>query len=255
MTEFITRRRALEAIGGFGVAALLAGCASTSDSSESSVSSNPIGTNAGDCDPIPAETGGPFPGDGTNGPNARTLGGAVREDIRSSVGGANGSVDGVECRLELHVVDASTCAPQPGAAVYAWHCDAVGRYSMYGNGVTDENWLRGIAVADDDGVARFTTVFPGCYPGRWPHVHFEVFSDVESATGTANPVATSQLAFPQAACEDVYRDVRYGDSASSLGRLSLETDGVFGDDGGVHQLATLSGSPADEYVASLQIAI
>ncbi len=271
MTKFITRRRALGTLGGVGVAAFLAACGSDTKTSSttlgdtadptggsgttSGTDSESTGSSSSSCDTIPSETGGPFPGDGTNGPNARTLEGAVREDIRSSVGGPSGSVDGVECRLELTVVDAATCAPRAGAAVYAWHCDAIGRYSMYADGVTDENWLRGIGVADDSGVVRFTTVFPGCYPGRWPHVHFEVFDDVAAATGSANPIATSQLAFPQAACESVYSDDRYGDSASSLGQLSLESDGVFADDGAAQQLATMTGSVADGYGAALRIPV
>jgi protocatechuate 3,4-dioxygenase beta subunit len=247
---------------------LLAACGSDTKTSTSSVDtsdpagsetttgdSEPTGSSSSSCEAIPEETGGPFPGDGTNGPNARALDGAVREDIRSSVGGASGSVEGVDCRLELTVVDATTCSPLAGAAVYAWHCDAIGRYSMYDDGVTDENWLRGVGVADDSGVVRFTTVFPGCYPGRWPHVHFEVFDDVTAATGTASPIVTSQLAFPQSECELVYADDRYGDSASSLRQLSLDSDGVFADDGAAHQVATMWGSAAAGYVAALRIPI
>lgn len=47
---------------------------------------SPLGALA--CSLIPAETAGPYPGDGTNGPNVLTQSGIVRSDIRSSFGSA-----------------------------------------------------------------------------------------------------------------------------------------------------------------------
>ncbi|MEO5940892.1 MAG: 3,4-dioxygenase subunit beta, partial [Candidatus Limnocylindrales bacterium] len=41
---------------------------------------------AADCAVIPAETAGPYPGDGSNGPNMLTQAGIVRADITSSFG-------------------------------------------------------------------------------------------------------------------------------------------------------------------------
>ena len=58
---------------------------------------------------MPDETGGPYPGDGSNGPN---------------------------------VLDDS----MEGAAVYLWHCNRDGQYSLYPQGVSDENYLRGQIV-------------------------------------------------------------------------------------------------------------
>ena len=87
-------------------------------------------------------------------------------------------------------------APFAGVAVYAWHCDAQGRYSMYSEGTEDESWLRGVQVADADGAVTFTSIMPGCYAGRWPHIHFEVYPDIDAITDAANAIATSQLAFP-----------------------------------------------------------
>jgi protocatechuate 3,4-dioxygenase beta subunit len=127
----------------------------------------------GSCPPIPRETAGPFPGDGTNGPNALALSGIVRRDIRSSLAGATGVAGGVELSVRLRMTD-TACAALPGLAVYIWHCDREGRYSMYSPGAENENYLRGVQEADNDGVASFTTVFPACYPGRWPHIHFEI---------------------------------------------------------------------------------
>ena len=63
-------------------------------------------------------------------------------------------------------------APFVGVAVYAWHCDRAGRYSLYSEGVEDENYLRGVQESDADGKLAFDTIFPAAYSGRWPHIHF-----------------------------------------------------------------------------------
>jgi protocatechuate 3,4-dioxygenase beta subunit len=231
-----------------------AGDAGTSSATSGSTTGATTGSTVGDdgtCTAIPEETAGPYPGDGSNGPNVLDLDDVVRADLRTSFGGLEGSVDGVECTIALTVLDAATCAPIEGAAVYAWHCDAEGRYSLYSDGVTDQNWLRGVQVSDADGVVRFTTIVAGCYPGRWPHVHFEIYDDLASATSSGTPRATSQLAFPQATCEAVYADSRYPGSDSNLAQLSLAGDNVFGDDGGIHQIATITGSVSEGIVAML----
>lgn len=87
--------------------------------------------------------------------------GIVRSDIRSSFGSASGVADGVPTTVTLVISDsASNCAPLAGAAVYLWHCDIDGRYSMYSQGVTDQNYLRGVQETADDGSVTFTTIFP-----------------------------------------------------------------------------------------------
>ena len=143
-----------------------------------------------------------------------------------------------------------------GVAVYAWHADAQGRYSMYSQGVEDENYLRGVQPTDASGTASFTTVFPGCYDGRWPHIHFEVYRSTAEATSDGQIVRTSQIALPQATCEQVYEDsANYPTSADNLSRTSLTRDMVFGDDGGIHQLATVTGDATSGYVANLTIGV
>ena len=110
---------------------------------------------------IPEETAGPYPGDGSNGPDVLETDGVVRSDIRSSFGAMSGTADGVPITLELTVRDlARDGAPFAGAAVYAWHCDREGRYSLYTAGATDQNYLRGVQIADAAGLVRFTSVFP-----------------------------------------------------------------------------------------------
>ena len=116
---------------------------------------------------IPDETAGPFPGDGSNGPDVLEESGIIRSDIRASIGDFTGTAEGVPMTLELAVSDlADEGSAFAGAAVYVWHCDREGRYSMYSEGAEDQNYLRGAQVADAEGVVRFTSIFPACYPGR-----------------------------------------------------------------------------------------
>lgn len=259
--HLLGRRRALVLLGGAGLAGIVAACSgddggtatpSSSNTAGGSSSSTPTGSDAGAGTEIPDETAGPFPADGTNGPDVLNLDGIVRSDITSSIGDLSGTADGVTLTIELTIVEADTGAALPGAAVYLWHCDAPGRYSIYE--VEDQNYLRGVQEADGDGKVAFTTIVPGCYPGRWPHAHFEVFDELASATSGRSAEKTSQLALPQAECEAAYADDRYGSSASNLARLSLDTDGIF-QDGYDDQVVTIAGSPDDGYIATLLVRV
>jgi protocatechuate 3,4-dioxygenase beta subunit len=126
---------------------------------------------------------------------------------------------------------------------------------MYSPGIQDENYLRGIAKTDSHGSAWFRTIFPGCYSGRWPHIHFEVYSSVAKAVSNGPIVKTSQIALPKSVCEKVYATSGYAASRSNLARTSLSTDNVFGDDKAIHQLATVTGSVRNGYVANLTIGV
>jgi len=204
---------------------------------------------------IPDETAGPYPGDGSNGPDILEQSGIVRSDLRSSLdGGATAA--GVPMTLNLTIFDsANGDVPFAGAAVYVWHCDDQGRYSMYSSGIENESYLRGVQVVGDDGVVSFTSIFPGCYDGRWPHIHFEVYPNVDAITDASNAIATSQVALPQAACDMVYADAAYPSSASNLSRVSLESDNVFGDDGGALELATATGDNSTGWTVALGVRV
>jgi len=179
----------------------------------------------------------------------------VRKDIRTSFGDSSGTAEGVPLEFSLVVTDLDGRA-FPGAAVYAWHCDRDGNYSLYSTGVTDQNYLRGIQETDASGTATFTSIFPACYSGRWPHIHFEVYSSPADATSGDGPIVkTSQIALPQDVADAVYATDGYSKSVSNLSQVSLATDNVFGDDSAVTELATVTGSVADGYVAKLTIAV
>jgi hypothetical protein len=126
---------------------------------------------------------------------------------------------------------------------------------MYSSGVEDETYLRGVQVADASGVVSFASIVPACYSGRWPHIHFEVYPGVDSIADASNAIATSQVALQVEACTAVYALDAYAGSAANLARVGLDTDSVFGDDGGALQLATMSGSPASGYSAALTASV
>jgi protocatechuate 3,4-dioxygenase beta subunit len=253
----LNRRRVLTLFGGAGLATLV-GCgtsetpaASTPTTSSAATSSSAAAATA--CvDPIPEETAGPYPGDGSNGPNVLTESGIVRGDVRSSFGTSSGTAQGVPLTITLTLQ--KDCAPYSGAAVYLWHCDRDGNYSMYSKGVTDQNYLRGVQQTDPSGKVAFTSIFPAAYSGRWPHVHFEVYPDLNEATSAGNPVTTTQLAFPQDVCETVYATDGYSASVRNLAATSLDRDMVFRD-GHDTQLATVTGSVSAGYTASLVVAV
>ena len=222
------------------------------------------GTNTGagttSCTVIPEETGGPYPGDGTNSNssgvvNVLNMSGIVRQDIRSSFAGATGTAAGVPLTIKLHILNANdNCGVASNFAVYLWHCDREGRYSLYSSGVTNQNYLRGVQEADANGDATFTTIFPGCYDGRMPHVHFEVYRTLAASVSASNRIKTSQFTFPMATLNEAYATSGYSTSVSNLARISYATDNIFSD-GYSLQLASMTGNATDGYVATLTLAV
>ena len=252
------RRRALTLLGGAGALAALAACGTGtgSTSSRASASSGSISSDTtGTLTEVDDETAGPYPGDGSNGVNVLDDSGIVRSDIRSSFGSSTTTAEGVPLTIKLTVRDTSTGAAKTGAAVYLWHCDRDGQYSLYSRAVTEENYLRGVQETDASGTATFTSIYPACYDGRWPHIHFEVYSSVADATSSGPIVKTSQIALPKETCDVVYATDGYSASVRNLSRVSLPTDGVFGNDGGIHQIATMSGDVSSGYTSALTIGV
>jgi protocatechuate 3,4-dioxygenase beta subunit len=233
---------------------------STTAASTTAATSTTATTATSACAVIPEETGGPYPADGTNSAagkvaNALILSGIVRSDIRASVAGATGVAQGVPLTIRLKIVNAgASCASVAGATVYLWHCDRDGNYSMYASGITGENYLRGVQEADADGNVAFTTIFPGCYAGRMPHVHFEVYPSLAKSTVAANRIKTSQFTFPAATNTEAYTATGYTSSVRNLAGISLATDNVFSD-GATLQTAAMTGTAATGFVATLQVGV
>jgi protocatechuate 3,4-dioxygenase beta subunit len=269
----VQRRRVLQMLGGAGLLAL-AGCASSGNGGDTAVTTgDATATGAGDATTaatsaggastaaaasavgvIPEETSGPFPADGSNGVDVLGESGVVRSDIRSSFGSLSGVAEGVPTTISFTVVDAAAGTPLAGAAVYAWHCDREGRYSLYSAGVTDQNYLRGVQETDANGVATFTSIYPACYSGRWPHVHFEVYPSVDEATATGTKLATSQIALPEEVSTQVYATPGYEASVSNVQQVSLETDNVFSD-GSELETPTVTGSVDEGFAVALTVGV
>lgn len=264
----INRRRALGIFGGLALTSLLAACGATTEDAAATPSGSgsatppatpsPSATTSAEASAplaeVPDETGGPYPGDGSNGVNILDDSGIVRTDIRSSFGASSAVAGGIPLTIALTVRDAATGAALAGRGVYLWHCDREGRYSLYSAGAENENYLRGVQETDANGTVTFTSIYPACYSGRWPHIHFEVYQDVATAVASGPIVKTSQIALPAETSAEVYATSGYEQSVRNLSQTSLQTDTVFRDDGGIHQIATMTGS-TNGYTAALAIGV
>jgi protocatechuate 3,4-dioxygenase beta subunit len=204
---------------------------------------------------IPEETSGPYPGDGSNGANVLTESGMVRSDITSSFGSSTTKATGLPLSITMTINDfANNKKPLSGGAVYLWHCDQAGQYSLYSQAAVNENYLRGVQQTDASGKVTFTSIFPACYSGRWPHIHFEVYPSLAKATSSANKIATSQLALTEEACKAVYATAGYEQSLQNLGKVSLATDNVFSD-GYDLEIPTITGDPTKGYSLDFTCAV
>jgi protocatechuate 3,4-dioxygenase beta subunit len=252
VATLVSRRQALRT---FGLGAAVLGLAACGGNATSSTPSSTAAATSASGE-IPDETAGPFPGDGSNGADVLEQSGVIRSDVRSSFGTSSGTAEGVPMTLELTVKDlANGGAPFAGVAVYVWHCDREGRYSMYSEGAQDQNYLRGVQIADAAGTVRFTSIFPACYDGRWPHVHFEVYPDQASITDASKAIATSQVALPESTSRQVYAQTGYEQSVSNLSRVSLSSDNVFRDDSAAKQLGTVTGDVTNGLTVALAVGV
>lgn len=254
-----------------GSALLIAGCngddssssstSSTTGSSDSSSgsgssSSGSTGSTSSSCTAAASETNGPYPSDGSNTINGQvsnvlTESGVVRSDIRSSFGSSTTVAPGVPLMLTLTLLNSNNlCAPLAGYAIYMWHCTRDGLYSLYSSGVQ---------VADANGQVTFTTIFPGCYSGRHPHIHFEIYPSLSMATLYTNRVLTSQMALARDVCSTVYSGATgYSASVSNLAGVTITSDNVFGDNTTAQMAAmtpTLSGDITNGYTGTLSIGV
>ncbi len=186
------------------------------------------------CALIPSETAGPFPLDLTT--NSFFL----RQDIREDKTGA-------QLNLKMKIIGQSNCEPMPNVRVNIWHCDKDGNYSGYGteSGLT---YCRGYQMTDANGEAEFVTVFPGWYPGRVWHIHFQVYVSEMYA-------AISQLTADHDAVNEVYAAFPslYPKGADPK---TPATDGIFND--GNYNLQTATLTPNAEtggYDAYLEVTV
>jgi protocatechuate 3,4-dioxygenase beta subunit len=270
------RRQALLWLAAGGAAAALAACGDGSDGTSGSSTSSSSSTSAtaatstvssdsGSCVADPQETNGPYPSDGSNTVNGAvsdilTTSGIVRSNIRSSFGTSTTTAAGVPLVLTLNLVNVgSSCSALSDYAIYIWHCNCEGEYSLYATDIQNENYLRGVQVTDGNGQVTFETIFPACYSGRYPHIHFEIYRSLSVATAYTNAILTAQMAMPSAICSAVYEGSSlYGSSVAEFANVATSTDLVFASSTAAElaaQTPSLTGSVADGFTGTITIGV
>ena len=212
------------------------------------------------------------------------------EHLRSAI--AEGKT-GVPLTVRLRMLDVTSCRPIKGAAIDIWQCDALGTYSGYAsetgrpggdppprshgqppdfppgapsvNGnvgpppATPTNaltYLRGTQITDRDGLVRFTTIFPGFYPGRVNHIHLKAHAGIATpAHGDTRIVHTGQIFFPESLASEISKREPY--VQQRIERTALQDDHVFADQHGATAIANVRRSTDDRLslIASLTLSI
>jgi protocatechuate 3,4-dioxygenase beta subunit len=249
--RYLSRREMLGLMGSTAAAITLAGCGGSeqsgsgeSTSSSTAETTNGAGTETASttCVVRPEQTEGPYYVDT----------GLARSDIREER-------EGVPLDLTFNVSrvdegDVSACGPLAGAMVDVWHCDALGEYSgVEDNAAGDfdtrgETFLRGYQLTDENGTARFTTIYPGWYQGRAVHIHFTIRDSPESQQGYE---FTSQLYFDDALTDEVHSQGPYAQKGER--DLRNSQDGIFR--GGGDELLLALTPNGEGYAATFDIAL
>jgi len=144
-----------------------------------------------------------------------------RSDIRTDP--VTGAVStGIPLALTFNVsrVANSACTPLTGAYLDVWHCDATGTYSDVSG--SSRKFLRGYQITDANGVAAFTTIYPGWYSGRAVHIHFKLRL---FAGSTKTYEFTSQFFFEDTLTDSVYTQSPYSSRGSRNTRNT--DDGIY----------------------------
>ncbi|UBM59222.1 intradiol ring-cleavage dioxygenase [Marinilongibacter aquaticus] len=221
---------------------LLSACQNNNEvdpATDTSTSGSTNGSSSSDCTVTNAETEGPFP--------IKDPASLVKADIV-------GDRSGVQLTINLSIKNKNSgCEPLANVLVDIWHCDAEGEYSEYGGGGgqsanhTTEHWLRGRQTTDENGMVAFSSIFPGWYSGRAPHIHVEVLNANEKS------LLVTQIAFDKSVCDTVYTTADDYDDHGTQDTTN-ERDNVFGD-GFDNELASISGSVDAGYELSHTIVV
>ncbi|MEM7311055.1 MAG: intradiol ring-cleavage dioxygenase [Planctomycetota bacterium] len=180
----LPRRNVLAGAGALGLGALFPGAAKASPLTPSSPVAARRLLTGGVCPMVLQQIQGPFYLDL----------GLIRDDITEGL-------PGLPVTLIFLVVDKDTCQPIPGAVVDVWQNNALGNYSGFSvKGTLGETWLRGIQIANSDGLVVFQSIYPGWYQGRTTHIHLKVRPDETTE-------ATTQMYFEDWISDLVYQNV------------------------------------------------
>lgn len=226
---------------GFAVVTPLANSCKKEDTTATSSTTTTSGTtsssssSSGSCSVTSSETAGPYP----------TLVPAsyVRSDI---IDGQSG----VPLTIKITILNTnSSCTALAGALVDIWHCTALGYYSEYtdtpGGGYasinyTSSHFLRGRQTTDSAGLVTFTSIFPGWYSPRAPHIHAHIYNSAGKS------LLITQIAFPTDVCDTVYTTA--SDYKARGKQDTANTADMVFSDSLANELSTVTGSVSAGYV-------
>jgi protocatechuate 3,4-dioxygenase beta subunit len=233
--QLLTRREALALLGVSG-AAILSGCTAAEGGGAKPATFLP------GCVVRPQQTEGPYFVDEM----------LNRSDIRSDpVGGAVKAGVSLQLAINISRIAGGACSPIAGAQVDLWHCDGLGVYSDVkdpGFTTVGQKFLRGYQMTDAAGAARFTTIYPGWYPGRTVHIHFKIRTDPTAAWGYE---FTSQLYFDDALTDVVHTRTPYAGKGQ---RTMKNSDDRIYSNGG-EQLLLAAKASGEGYTATFDIGL
>lgn len=234
-------------LGMAAIVPVLEGCSKSSVDPVTTTTTTPTtstgstnGSSASNCTVSPSETEGPFP--------TKVPASFVRKDIRDDR-------TGVAFTMNITIKNTNnSCAALAGALVDVWHCDKDGYYSEYGgSGMQSVNFqnvdfLRGRQTSDANGLVSFTSIFPGWYSGRAPHIHVHIYN----AAGKS--LLVTQIAFPYDITNTVYTTGQSYGYTKGAQDTKNERDNVFSDSYAT-ELATVSGSLSAGYTLTHTIVV
>jgi protocatechuate 3,4-dioxygenase beta subunit len=230
--EFL--KKGFGSLGLFAIIPILGACTkdevAATDTSTTNITSDPTNTPSS-CTVTNSETEGPFP---THTPSDYVINNIVSDR------------KGTPLTVKIYIRNVNNaCAILKDAIVDIWHCDAAGLYSEYGGSgmqsvnLTGVHFLRGRQSTDTNGMAAWTSIYPGWYSGRAPHIHVHVYN----SAGTS--LLVTQIAFPEDISKVVYAQGVYashGQADTTNARDNVFSDGVS------NELAVVSGSVTGGYV-------
>ena len=239
MERKIFLKKSIVALGATFIAPLVNSCIKDNDVTSGTGTTTGTESGSDSCTVSPTETAGPFP--------TKTPSTLVSSDIRSDR-------TGVAFTIKITINNTNnSCAALAGAIVDIWHCDAGGNYSEYGGSgmqstdYTSVHFLRGRQTTDASGLVTFTSIFPGWYSGRAPHIHVHVYD----ASGSS--LLVTQIAFPADVCNTVYTTATTYYTKGTQDTTNA-ADNVFSDSL-ASELATVSGSVADGYTLTQLVSV
>ena len=156
--------------------------------------------------------------------------------------------------MKLTVLDSATGGAMPGAAVYLWHCDRDGNYSMYSQGAADQNYLRGVQEAGERRVGHVHDDLPGRVLG--PVAAHALRGVPEPGRSDEGGHTGRDLAARAARglVQPRLRDRRLRAERHEPARTSLATDMVFSD-GVSQQTPTVTGNVTDGMTITLNVPV